>query len=224
MKKVILLITIIPIILFAQAERIKVTGEYSYTYGDSESLLEAKSLCYTMAIRNAIESLTVFVQSTATVDNYQLKNDLIQMISSGYIDELNIDKEKVNGRTIYYSISGYVNPIVVKQIIQNKVKTNNQGKLPGIDENKALKILRIDESRHYIKSGLDNFDYIYVLYQAKESYQFTDYIMIDYYNYNGESLTGDKAQTESNLSPGEIRGLKFKKPENAYSYRVWLVK
>ena len=61
MKHKFVLLLLIPIICLAQSDRIKVTGEYSYTYGDNESLLEAKNLCYTMAIRNAIESLTVFI-------------------------------------------------------------------------------------------------------------------------------------------------------------------
>lgn len=120
LKRIIILI-LLPILVFAQSSRIKLTGEYTYTYGDNESLLEAKSLCYTMAIRNAIESLTVFVQSTSTVNNYQLKNDLIQTIASGYIDNLNVDAETINGRRIYYKISGYVNPAAVKQVIQREV-------------------------------------------------------------------------------------------------------
>ena len=67
MLKRIILLFLLPLLVFAQSERVKVTGEYTYTYGDNESLLEAKSLCYTMAVRNAIESLTVFVQSTSSV-------------------------------------------------------------------------------------------------------------------------------------------------------------
>lgn len=116
MRKALAIIFITPVIIFAQTDRVKVTGEYTYTYGDKESLLEAKSLCYTMAIRNAIESLTVFVQSTSTIDNYQLKNDLIQTLASGYLNNLNVDQEKINGRTIYYKISGYINPNAVKNI------------------------------------------------------------------------------------------------------------
>ena len=218
-----LFLILIPVVLFAQNEKVKVTGEYTYTYGDNESLLEAKSLCYTMAIRNAIESLTVYVESTATVDNYQLKNDLVQIISSGYIEELNIDNETINGRTVYYKISGIVNLIAVKQIIHNKIKTNFKAKLHGIDENNALKILKISESHHYSLYGMDNFDSITVLYQAKDGYD-NKYIMIDYYDYNGDFLPGDKTRTESGLMPGEIRTVEINKPANAYSYRVWLVK
>jgi hypothetical protein len=39
----------------------KIRGTYSYTYGDSESLVEAKQTCKDLALREAIESYYVFV-------------------------------------------------------------------------------------------------------------------------------------------------------------------
>ena len=47
--------------LFSQVERVKVQGDYSYTFGDSETLLEAKNICYSMAIREAIESHSIYI-------------------------------------------------------------------------------------------------------------------------------------------------------------------
>ena len=48
---------------FSQSEKVKVTGDYSYVYGDSETLLEAKNICYSMAVREAIESNSIFISS-----------------------------------------------------------------------------------------------------------------------------------------------------------------
>ncbi len=220
MRNVIILYVLFPLFVFAQPDRVKVTGEYSYTYGDNESLLEAKSLCYTMAIRNAIESLTVFVQSTATVDNYSLKNDLIQTIASGYIDNLLIEEETVKGRNVYYKISGNVNPYAVKNIIKNKVNLLSNKSLDGIDENSYLKILRIWE----------NEEKIYIVYKSKIStnvnYNRTkqEYIYVDFYNSQGYPITGKKDSVVPKLAPGEIRTIYFYKPKNAKSYKVWLYK
>lgn len=220
MKYAVIIILIIPLIVIAQSGRVKVTGEYTYTYGDNESLLEAKSLCYTMAIRNAIESLTVFVQSTATVDNYQLRNDLVQTIASGYIDDLRVDEENVVGRTVYYKITGYVVQSAVKNIIQNRVRLHKNEEAPGIQENECLKILRIKEKAN---------SQIIVLYKAlKEistvSSRPQEKICIDYYDYEGLPLSGDKKEAEWQLIKGEIRKVEFTKPQNAKSYRVWLLK
>ena len=88
---------------FSQSEKVKVTGDYSYVYGDSETLLEAKNICYSMAVREAIESNSIFISSTSVVTHSQL-NDLIQTISSGYLQELKIVEEKIEGRNIYYKV------------------------------------------------------------------------------------------------------------------------
>lgn len=65
MKKIFLIFLVIVINnSFAQNERIKITGEFNYNYGDNESLIEAKHICYTMALRNAIETYQVFITST----------------------------------------------------------------------------------------------------------------------------------------------------------------
>ena len=226
MKKTVFLVFLLPIILFAQNERIKVTGEYSYTYGDNESLLEAKSLCYTMALRNAIESLTVFVQSTATVDNYQLKNDLIQTIASGYIDELKTIEEKVEGRNVHYKISGYVNPNAVKNVIQNRVGKSLGNRPTSIDNNGYLEILNVRSSDYLIKvtyKVLQNTGQIFL--RENENPQFR--IMIDYYDSEGDIIGGDYKFVHDDLVEmvtGQVGMLAFNKPSDAISYRVWLFK
>ncbi len=49
---IMLMVFFIPIFLIAQTEKVKISGEYSYTYGDREILTEAKEICYTMALRH----------------------------------------------------------------------------------------------------------------------------------------------------------------------------
>ena len=42
--------------VYAQdSKRIQIMGEYTYIYGDNMDLFEAKEICYTLALRNAIE-------------------------------------------------------------------------------------------------------------------------------------------------------------------------
>ena len=70
-----------------------IQGHYCYTYGDNESLKEAREIVRTLAIRNAIESYRVFITSASTVKNFQLTNDLVQMISSGYLKDIKVIKQ-----------------------------------------------------------------------------------------------------------------------------------
>ena len=54
-----------------------IKGSYCYTYGDNESLREARDITRTLAIRNAIESFGVYVVSTMTVKDFVLTDDLV---------------------------------------------------------------------------------------------------------------------------------------------------
>ena len=58
---ILLLLLLIFISSAESAEKTKISGEYSYTYGDNESIVEAKNICYSMAVRNAIESYKSFL-------------------------------------------------------------------------------------------------------------------------------------------------------------------
>ena len=60
-----------------------------------------------------------------------------------------------------------------------------------------------------------------VVYKQKIAYKPTE-IMIDWNDYDGIPLGGEKAYTEKRLRKGEIRSLSFYIPSEAISYRVWL--
>ncbi len=98
-----------------------IRGTYSYTYGDSESLIQARQTCKNLATRDAIESYYVFVESTTKVENAQTKEDLIQSISTGVVQNLRITDQKEAGRTITIMLEGTVDPARVKQLVDQKV-------------------------------------------------------------------------------------------------------
>ena len=95
-----------------------IKGSYSYTYGDSESLVDARQTCKDLAIREAIESYYVLVESSTTVENFQLKEDVIQSVSAGILKEIRIIDQTEEGRTISITIEGTVDPDEVKQLVE----------------------------------------------------------------------------------------------------------
>lgn len=215
-------ITVISIVLLLLAycppgeatEKIKIIGEYSYTYGDSESLVEAKSICYSMAVRNAIESYKTFVTATSTVKDYQLIKDLIQTISSGYVEDLKTVKETVKGRTVYAEVEGYIVPGVVDKVLKREV-SRIQGKEPeGIANNGYIKILKIRAVKKRILRIIVTYKIVQKITQSV--------ILIDYYDSNGNPIDGAKKYSEGGLMVGEIRTVSFDPPFSAQSYRVWL--
>jgi hypothetical protein len=103
--------------LFADVIR----GTYTYTYGDRETLVDARQTCKDLALREAIESYAVFVESSTEVDNFQLKEDAVQAISAGVLKNMKVTNQQEQGRTVTISIEAEVSPEEVKSAIEQRV-------------------------------------------------------------------------------------------------------
>jgi len=113
-----------------------IQGMYSYTYGDSESLVEARQTCKDLALRDAIESYYLFVESTSTVENYQMKEDLVQSIAAGNLTDVQIIEQTEEGRTITMTVSAVVNPNEVQSLVAARAeKQESSGIEPSISDN-----------------------------------------------------------------------------------------
>ena len=89
----------------AAAEMCESTGEYEYTYGDNESIMQAKQRCEGLALRAAIEQCALFVSSTTNIENYELRDDLVNTIAAALVKNKKVLAQRVEGRTIYYKVS-----------------------------------------------------------------------------------------------------------------------
>ena len=202
---------------FSQSEKVRVTGDYSYVFGDSETLLEAKNICYSMAVREAIESNSIFISSTSVVTHSQL-NDLIQTISSGYLQDLKILEEKVEGRNIYYKVEAYVEPDVVQESIGREVRRiKNRQDYKSIVRNDIIKVISIKK-----KFRSDGDQVVSIVYKQVKPYTATE-IMIDWLDSDDIPIGGEKAYSEKRLRLNEIRKIDYYIPYEAFSYKVWLL-
>ena len=95
----------------------KISGSACYTYGDNESLVQAEQMTKTLAIRNAIESYSIFIESTSTVRDLQLSSDLINTVSAGQVKKVKVIKRLESGRKLCYTIKGFVEPKELKMEI-----------------------------------------------------------------------------------------------------------
>ena len=117
----------------------KIQGHACYSYGDSESLVQAEQIAKALAIRNAIESYTVFIESTTQITDFQLTQDLLKTVSVGQVKGVKVLKRLESGRTLCYTVEGFVNP----QEMQTAVKDYLAGKSPDaqLQDNGRIKIL-----------------------------------------------------------------------------------
>ena len=218
-------------------QRVQIEGEAEYNFSDNETLIEAKSLCYNMALRNAVESYQVFVSSMSDVQNMQLRNDIIQTLSTGYIENLTVVSEKIdkNNNTIYYKLKAYIQPEPFKNALKQEVKRrSNFAKPSAVIEGKYLTILNIVERDGKItvvfKIKIGYGRYFYDVCQSKldnfslADNQCIDNVKIDFYDVDGIPIGGNNKKTERGLEPEEIRSINFVKPRSAKTYRVWVTK
>ena len=203
--------------LFSQ-ERVMIEGKSEYKYSDNETLIEAKSLCYNMALRNAVESYNIFVSSMTDVHNFQLRNDIIQTLSSGYLEDLTVVEENVDriNNSIYYKLRAYIRPEPFKKALKREVARKINIVPDPIMKGQYIDIINIRE----LSDG--DIEVIYKKASNNYEYLFNDYIMIDFFDSDGFPMSGDKNGTTSKLLIGEIRRTIFDKPASAKSYRVWV--
>ena len=129
------------------AEEIK--GKACYRYSDRESIQVGRDIAMAMAKRDALEGFAVFVESTSTVDNFTLRNDLITGITSGLLQNIKVIEKTENRQenTICISISANIEPAKVKeQIVQRKLVFQERfeaQRLPtGLYENNIYKVIK----------------------------------------------------------------------------------
>ncbi len=118
-RRTILLVFFFVSLSFAQDT---IRGTYSYTYGDKESLVDARQTCKNLAIREAIESYTTFVKSSTDVKDFQLKDDIIQSIAGGYLHDVRVVDEKEEGRTITTTVEAKVDSSEIRQFIDKMIQ------------------------------------------------------------------------------------------------------
>lgn len=88
-----------------------VQGHYCYTYGDNETLVEAKRLAHLYALRAAIERNKVYISSETKVENYTLIHDIVTNNANSYLANIKVKKLEVRNRTICYTIIATPKPI-----------------------------------------------------------------------------------------------------------------
>lgn len=212
-----------------------ISGHYCYTFGDRESLKEAREITQTLAIRNAIESYRIFVESTIKVSNFSLTNDIVQMLSMGFLKNIAIVKHEEQGRTVCDTITAVVAPATIEAFVKREVaKRNKDIEEIGIDKNECFKILSTKLMKgKSMKTGKPCFfvtAVIKAMMNEKDCSPIENrFIFADFINSTGDPEYGDRVlpgRSSGALYKGEIRTVKFNNCciNEDETYRVWLEK
>jgi hypothetical protein len=118
----------------------KISGNACYTYGDNESLIQAEQMAKTLAIRNAIESYSTFIESTTKVKDLQITSDLINTVSIGQVKKVKVLKRLESGRKLCYTMVGFVEPKELKAEINEYLSGKKNISEVILQENGWIKI------------------------------------------------------------------------------------
>ena len=201
-----------------------IQGHYCYTYGDRESLQEARELTRFLTIRNAIESYRTFMISTSDVKNFQLTNDLVQMISSGYLKDIKVIEHNEEGRTICETIKAMISPQAVENIIRQAKGQIEKLEEKGVANNGYLKIMNITEEKFPQFRRLS----VIVKYLKETRDAKFRSVCIDLYDSKGLPIGGRQKQIagpgyDNSPIEGTIHAATFEFwGEDFASYKVWL--
>ena len=103
----------------------KIQGNACYTYGDSESLIQAEQMAKTFAIRNAIESYSIFIESTTKITDLQLSSDLVKLVSTGQVKGPKVLRRLESGRKLCYTVEALIDPQETKKAINDFLKNKS---------------------------------------------------------------------------------------------------
>ena len=130
-----------------------ITGKGCYRFSDQESIAVAREIALSMAKRDALEGYAVFVNATATVDNYVLKNSIISSVSASVLNNMKITskKENLEKREVCRTISAVVEEIEVKKEITSRIRLSQKKKNinfdTGLHEDENIKVLKIKQKK-----------------------------------------------------------------------------
>jgi len=206
-----------------------IEGHYCYTYGDNESLREARDITRTLAIRNAIESFGVYVVSTMTVKDFVLTDDLVNTISTGYLKNIEVLGHTEKGRTICDTIQGRISPDDVKAVINKELsKRSPTGSPTKEDNNGCLEIVKVKKRYNEVKVGIKVLQPTGSLASTQDLATKQCFrVLVDFFDEDGDPLSGAKQfihNSPNEMLPGEVITLYFEIPYGAKTYKAWLSK
>lgn len=117
----------------------KIQGNACYTYGDSESLIQGEQMAKTLAIRNAIESYSIFIESTTKITDLQLSSDLVKLVSTGQVKGLKVLRRLESGRKLCYTVEALIDPQETMKAINDFLK--NKSVDVRVQDNEWLRIM-----------------------------------------------------------------------------------
>ncbi len=179
-----------------------VQGKACYSFGDDETPTLAKRKAEALARERAVSGYRVWVESSSKVENFQLKEDLIQTISAGMLHKVVIDEETSNGREICIALSAEIDPQDIDMEVSRRqdfhlMKNEITSVSFNADEAFGLRVWLNKEDGRYLED-----DALIIHVQSDQD----AYLKLDYFQANGTvvHLVPNFYRKQARIKKGEI--------------------
>lgn len=181
-----------------------VEGRACYTYGDNETLVQARRAATSLAQEQAVRSHRVFVQSATKVKNFQLEEDVVQTASAGLLERVRVDKEEKRNQEICVTITALMSPASMEDMIRQRVNAKEISQaavavIPQAPSSKA-RVWTNKTDGHYVEG-----DRVLIYIQSDRD----AYLKLDYFQADG---------TVVHMVPNQFRGQGFVKAGQVYTF------
>ena len=129
-------------------------GEALYTYGDNETLVQAKQKCLTLAKRDAVEKFATFLRSETIVRNYQTEKDEIIANAEAMMTDIKILEERVDRATttVFYRISAEVDEKKILGVYEERERM----RFEQAEAERKAQELRLEAERKALQNQLEH--------------------------------------------------------------------
>lgn len=210
----------------------EITGDYRYTFHDPETPADAKAHACREAAKASVSRSAAFRDATASVVDSAWMGEMLEAVVRDALQDLQIVEQVQKETTVSCTVKGRLDPQDVTRVLVTQMKGRPELNQPGLDQNRALKILRTYEDREgnllVVFQALRRLDWLSTAYQGSLREQAD--IMVEFYDGQGQLLSQTRVAARKTttgddvMNPGEVGTRKIGRPAGAKTYRVWVAK
>lgn len=92
-----------------------------YQYGDDETFIKARETAINLALKDAIRSHRVFVESSTRIKNFQLDDDIIATTSVAMLKETTVEEVERKAQEVCVTVRASLNPSSTEELIRQRL-------------------------------------------------------------------------------------------------------
>ena len=98
-----------------------VRASHCYRYGDDETYTKARETAIHVALKQAIRSHRVFIESSSRIKNFQLDDDIIATTSVAMLKGTTVEKEERKPQEVCVTVTASLNPNSTEDMIRQRL-------------------------------------------------------------------------------------------------------